>query len=352
MICFPIRDVPTLFIKGFTADDVRTILEFVREADSHSKAPTRDVLFIDTPITGPTVEAVHKLKDEGFRVIFRDHHAVEGEPASDRDRQVIKATEKLRQNLGSDCVITTRSLHPACSTLVSVGEFKDALAIVADPDADGLTAAMKAVGIFYDGMDEDAAKLDGQPSLQVTGTPISQLLAKGVATLPTYDAERPDERERAQEKLFAQWVLAAQGDQRAVDALQGGVTTYDEAVLASHEIAPRAREVAPGVVLADVTLTPFFDVGTLLSLLEEREGCKVTVIKKAQGPIAALHGVQYSLAVVKNYQEEIKLPSLLPPGAKSDPNGGIISNLSFLLHVDDRVWNEHILPGFLKIGGQ
>ena len=106
---------------------------------------------------------------------------------------------------------------------------------------------------------------------------------------------------------------------------------------------------APGVVLADVTLTPFFDVGTLLSLLEKRDGCKVTVIKKAQGPIAALHGVQYSLAVVKDYQEEIKLPSLLPPAAKSDPSGGIISNLSFLLHVNDHVWNEHILPGLRQL---
>ncbi|MBS1953128.1 MAG: hypothetical protein JST89_03025 [Cyanobacteria bacterium SZAS-4] len=349
MICFPIRTVPTLFIKGFTADDVQTILNFVRKADSNSTARTRDVLFIDTPITGPTVEAVHKLKAEGYRVIYRDHHAVEGEPASDRDRQVIKATEKLRQNLGSDCLITTRGLHPACSTLVSVGEFKDALAIVADPDADGLTAAMKAVGIFYEGMDEDAAKLDGQPSLQVTGTPLSQLLAKGVATLPTYDPEKHDERERAQERLFARWVSAVEGDQRAIDSLQTGVTTYDEAVLASHEIAPKAREVAPGVVLADVMLTPFFDVGTLLALLEDRPGCKVTVIKKGNGPIAALHGVQYSLAVAKPYQDEIKFPSLLPPHAKSDPSGGIISNLSFLLHVNERVWNEYILPGLRNL---
>ncbi len=349
MICFPIKAVPTLFIKGFTADDVQTILEFVRRADSNSMARTRNVLFIDTPITAPTVEAVHKLKAEGFRVIFRDHHAVEGEPASDRDRQVISATEKLRQHLGDDCFITTRGLHPACSTLVTVGEFKDALAIVADPDADGLTAAMKAVGIFYEGMDEDAAKLDGQPSLQVTGTPLSQLLAKGVATLPTYDPQRPDERERAQERLFAQWVSAVEGDQRALDALQVGVTTYDAAVLASHEIAPGAREVAPGVVLADVTETPFFDVGTLLALLEKRPGCRVTVIRKGNGPIAALHGVQYSLAVAKDFQVEIKLPSLLPEHARSDPKGGIISNLSFLLHVSEDVWIEHILPGLHKI---
>lgn len=246
-------------------------------------------------------------------------------------------------------MITTRTLHPACSTLVQVGEFKDALAIVADPDADGLTAAMKAVGIFYEGMDEDAAKLDGQPSLQVTGTPLSQLLAKGVATLPIYDPQRPDERERAQQRLFSQWVSAVQGDQRAVDALQGGVTTYDDAVQSSHDIAPSAREIAPGVVLVDVVETPFYDVGTLLALLEERPGCKVTVIRKGKGPIAALHGVQYSLAVAKAFQQDIKLPSLLPAHAKSDPSGGIISNLSFLLHVNEHVWKDHIFPGLQQL---
>ncbi|HEY9677860.1 MAG TPA: hypothetical protein V6C76_07610 [Drouetiella sp.] len=324
---------------------MRTILEFVRNADANSVARTRDVLFIDTPITGPTVEAVHKLRAEGYRVVYRDHHAVEGEPASDRDRQVINATEKLRQSLGADCVITTRTLHPACSTLVEVGEFKDALAIIADPDPDGLTAAMKAVGLFYEGLDEDAAKLDGQPSLQVTGTPLSQLLAKGVATLPIYDPQKPHERERATEILFSQWVQAVQGEQRAIDALQQGVTTYDDAVAAAREIAPSAKEIVPGVVLVDVVETPFYDVGTLLALLEERPGCKVTVIRKGKGPIAALHGVQYSLAVAKNFQSEIKLPSFLPPHAKSDPNGGIISNLSFLLHVNEFVWQDHVLPG-------
>ncbi|MBI2810643.1 MAG: hypothetical protein HYX67_07440 [Candidatus Melainabacteria bacterium] len=59
--------------------------------------------------------------------------------------------------------------------------------------------------------------------------------------------------------------------------------------------------------------------------------------------------MQYSLAVAKAYQEEIKLPSLLPPHAKSDPSGGIISNLSFLLHVNEPVWSEHILPGLRNL---
>jgi hypothetical protein len=184
MITLKVNNVPALFIKAFTAADVHTIIEFVRDAAGFYSGTGNSVLFIDTPITSATVEAVEKLKFEGFRVIFRDHHGIDGEPGNDRERQVVAADAKLHQLLGEDCCITVRRLHPACSTLVTVGEFRDAVAIIADPDADGLTAAMKAAGISYDGLDEDAAKLDGEPQLQVTGTPISQLLAKGIAVIP------------------------------------------------------------------------------------------------------------------------------------------------------------------------
>src|SRR5581483_10774817 len=106
---------------------------------------------------------------------------IDGEPSNDREARVVAATGQLSQLLGADCVITVRRLHPACSTLVSVGEFADAIAIVADPDPDGLTAAMKAAGISYAELDDDAAKLDGEPQFQVTGSYLSQLLAKGMA---------------------------------------------------------------------------------------------------------------------------------------------------------------------------
>ena len=123
------------------------------------------VLFIDTPITGATVEAVGRLKAEGFRVVFRDHHGIDGEPSNGRERKVVAAAAKLSQLLGTDCHIVVRALHPACSTLVTVGEFPDAVAIIADPDADGLTAAMKAAGVSYPGLDDDAVRLDGEPAV-------------------------------------------------------------------------------------------------------------------------------------------------------------------------------------------
>lgn len=345
MITLTINKVPTLFIKAFTAADVETILEFVRSVSKFYTGETNTVLFIDTPITAATVEAVGKLKSERYRVVFRDHHGIDGEPINDRERQVCAASDKLRRMLGDDCLITVRRLHPACSTLVSVGEFQDALAIIADPDADGLTAAMKAAGISYPGLDDDAAKLDGEPQLQVTGTAISQLLAKGVATIPSYDPTKPHEREIAHQQLFKNWVKAVSGNGAAQKWLEERAAVYEEAIKVSELLAHAAVEIAPGVVLVDVCDKPLYDPGTLLTLLEARPNCRVTVVKKSLGPIAAVHGTQYSLAVAKSFQNSIDLRKLVPGEGASSPETGVISNVAFLLHVSEAVWVKDVLPG-------
>lgn len=344
LIKMKINKVPVLFIKAFTAADVQAILEFVRDAARFSTKHQPTVLFIDTPITSATVEAVEKLKREHYRVVFRDHHYVDGTPTNDRERQVIAAAGKLKQLLNGDCEITVRRLHPACSTLVEAGEFADALAIIADPDADGLTAAMKAAGLTYDGLDDDAAKLDSEPQLQVTGTPLSQLLAKGIAVIPSYDSSNPKEREIAHQELFETWVMAVAGNDAAIHKLEEKVAVYDQAVQVARDLAETASLIAPGVVLVDVANKPLYDPGTLNALLEAIDGCRVSVVRKSLGPIAALHGIQYSLAVVKAHQRQVNLQDLVPSDAKSDPEGGIIANVSFLLHVSEDIWHQTVFP--------
>lgn len=351
MIKLNLNGVPALFVKAFTAADVQLILNFAREAASFYKGSGNTILFIDTAITPATVEVVEKLNSERFRVVFKDHHGIDGEPTNDREGRVVVDTARLRQMLGSDCDITVRRLHPACSTLVSVGEFKDAVAIIADPDADGLTAAMKAAGIHYPGLDEDAAKLDGEPQYQVTGTPISQLLAKGIAVIPSYNPAKPKEREIAHQKLFSDWLKAVGGDQAALTRLEEHVAEYDRAVKEAGALAATAVEVAPGVVLVDAADKPLFDPGTLNALLEANPSCRISVVRKSLGTIAALHGIQYSLTVSKTYQERVNLHDLVPPDAKSDPEAGIISNVSFLLHTSEDVWTNRILP-LLKTFGE
>ena len=344
MISLVINEIPTLFIQAFSREDVECILEFVRDANANSTTFKSTVLFIDTPASEYLVEAIKHLKTEDFKVVFRDHHGVRGNPDNVRDEKKQKAAEKLMEVLKDDCLVTYRDVHPACSTLVEVGEFKNALAIIADPDADGLTSAMKAAGVFYEGMDEDAALLDSEPKLQVTGTEISQLLAKGIATLPSYDPENPNQRERTLEELFANWVKAVSGDKNAREILESGVKNYELAVDCATLLAAKAKEVAPGVVLVDVTDSPVFDVGTISRLVEENPRSKILVLKKDKGPIAARHSVQYSLSVNAPFKEEIDLRKYVPPQTVNDPASGVISNVSFLLHVSEEIWKDYVLP--------
>jgi len=319
-------------------------MKFVRQAATFYTGTGNRILFIDTPITPATVEAVENLKSENFQVVFRDHHGIEGNPSNNREKRVVEATAKLHQLLGADCHITVRRLHPACSTLVSTGEFADAVAIIADPDADGLTAAMKAAGVSYPGLDDDAAKLDGEPQSQVTGTPLSQLLAKGMAVLPSYDSSKPKEREVTQQKLFTDWLKAACGNESAMKRLEKCTVVYDAATKVSQTLAHTAVNIAPGVVLVDVVDKPLFDPGTLNALIEQDPQCRIIVLKKSLGPIAALHGIQYSLSVAKAYQDSVNLQELIPAHAKSNPEIGIISNVSFLLHTSEDVWKTEVLP--------
>lgn len=351
MIKLTINNVPTLFIKAFNAADIQMIMEFVRHASSFYTGKSNAILFIDTPITAATVEAVQKLKSEGFRVVFRDHHGIDGPSSNDREKRVVEATAKLNQLLAEDCLITVRRLHPACSTLVEVSEFKDAIAIIADPDADGLTAAMKAAGISYPELDDDAAKLDGEPQLQVTGSPISQLLAKGIAVIPSYDSTRPKQREEAYQSLFADWLKTVCGNEQAKLRLEEHTAVYEEAVRVSQSLAQTAISIAPGVMLVDVVDKPLFDPGTLNGLLERAPDCRIIVLRKSLGPIAAVHGIQYSLAVTKAYHDLINLHHFVSAQAKSSPEAGVISNVSFLLHTSEQVWQEQVFPKIKNLPG-
>jgi hypothetical protein len=350
LISLTLNNVPILFIKGYTTDDTQTIIDFVYRARQPKGDSTNLVLFIDTPATAPTVEAVKKLKAYGYKVVFRDHHGLDGEPTNDGEQKKKVAAAELHKHLGDDCTITTRALHPACSTLVTAGEFSEAVAIIADPDADGLTAAMKATGLVYPGLDDDAAKLDGEPALQLTGTDMSRLLAKGMASLPKTDPRKPESRDKAKQQLFSLWISAVQGNADAIENLHKSVEHYDGAVKYARELAQTSKEVAPGVVLVDVIDTIGFDEASLTVFLEMRRGCHISVVRKGNGPIAALHGVQYSLAVAKPYQNEINLQNFVPPGAETGPKAGRISNVSFLLHVSQEVWDQEILPALQLLG--
>lgn len=308
----------------------------------------RRVLFIDQPPSAGLVKAIRQLVVSlpGVELVLRDHHDVDGTPSTDRDQAIRTAADDVRQILGSNAVISTRKVHPACSSLISVSEFGDGTTvIIADNDADGLLGAMKAAGATYEALDTDAGILDG-PRAQQTGlSALGMLFVKGLATLPPYDAKNPGSSDKARAELYTKFVEAAQGSSDATAWFTTKVEAYERGVAEAKRLLETVCEIAPGVWYTDTMSAAHYDLVTLAQGLESKPGCKITVVRKATGPIAAKHtGGQYSLAVVKAHQADINVQTYMPSGFVSSPESGTICNTGFLAHVSQKVWEEQVLP--------
>lgn len=317
-----------VFSKFFGEEDKAAVLAVVEGA--------RRVLFVDTASTPVLVETVSALVKAGVEVILRDHHRGEG-----RNPEAAEAVEAV---LGENARIVTRSEAPGCAMLVQPGEFAGDV-IVADPDLDGLSAAMKAAGVVYEGQEADAAVFDVRPMQSAeTLTALGWTAVRSLSTLPPFDRERPQVSENAKGELFALVLKAAQGDQVARDSLESRVTVYEAGVAEARRLlAECLYEPLPGVVLVDTVGADKNDLNTLSRGMEDR-GAKVTVVRKNFGPIAKEHGVQLSLAVPRPLQRELDLRTLVPEGAETSPVAGLLSNTSFLLHCSEAVWAAVILP--------
>lgn len=336
MFQFTIATVPAIFTKFFAAADREATLSAI-------PSDTRRVLFVDTPSTPELAETIKALTELGVEVHVRDHHRGEG-----RNPEAVELVEAV---LDERARIVARAEAPGCAALVELGEFAgEGTVIVADPDLDGLTAAMKAAGVSYEGLEQDAEIFDVRPKQGPdTLTPLGWTVVRALSTLPPFNPKRPEVAENAKRDLFAQFASAASGDTEARAELEAKVAAYEAGVAEAKKLAEGIGAPCAKVAYVDTCGAPRHDLTTLTRAMEAT-GCKVTVVRKDMGPIAAAHGVQYSLAVVKRYQEEIDLRTLVPAGSESSPAAGLISNTSFLLHCSEKVWEETVLPALRELG--
>lgn len=336
MFTFPINNVPTVFSKFFSDADREAVLEAI-------PTDAKTVLFVDTGATPILAETIAVLTERGVGVVVRDHHKGEG--------RTPEATKQIEEMLGDNAHIVERSEAPGCAELIGLGQFAGFGAIVADPDYDGLVAAMKAVGVSYEGMDTDAEIFDVRPMQSAeTLTELGWTAVRALATLPPFNKERPEVSENAKKDLFARFVAAAKGNAEARGQLESVVEVYEGGVAeAERLLAEKTERLLEGcVVLVDTVGAARADLNTLSRGMESQGAPWVTVVRKDFGPIAGKpggHGVQYSLAVPQDCQKALDLRCLVPEGMESSPQAGLLSNTSFLLHCSETVWTETILPG-------
>lgn len=333
MFSFNISGTKVVFSKFFNSSDKEAVLASVEGA--------KGVVFLDTGATPVLAETIEDLFAQGVEVYVRDHHRGEG--------RTPEAVDRIEEILACYAKIVTRAVAPACAQLVELGEFASGrTVIVADPDLDGLTAAMKAAGVTYEGLDEDAGVFDERPRQSAeTLTSLGWTAVRGLSTLPPFNPDRPQASEDAKKAYFETFVAAAAGDEAARADLETRVAQYEEGVAeAKRLLGEKVSYPCKGVAMVDSVGADRPDLNTMTSALE-RGGAIVTVVRKNFGPIAGLpgqHGIQFSMAVARNHQKELDLRDLVPEGMESSPQAGLLSNTSFLLHCSEKVWSETILP--------
>lgn len=342
MFVLKILLTPVIFSKFFAQAEGEVVLATI-------PTNTKRVVFVDTGVTPMLAETIRTLSERGIEVHIRDHHRGEG-----RNPEAAIAIEAL---LGNERVkIVMRASAPACAGLIGLGEFTgEGTVIVADPDLDGLTAAMQAAGVSYDGMLADADVFDVRPKQSAeTLTSLGWTAVRSLSTLPAFDKDKPQMSENAKCELFSIFVAAASGDVTARESLETRVVTYEAGVTeAKRLLAEKVSRPCSQVVLVDTVGANRSDLNTLSQGMEKL-GAKVTVVRKNEGPIAKAHGVQFSLAATLTAQKEgLDLRALVPEGTVTGIPAGLLSNTSYLLHCSEEVWTKIILPALLvaKFGG-
>jgi hypothetical protein len=184
MIQLTINSVSVVFSKFFAPTDADAVLEAI-------PADSKCVVFLDTGATPDLAATIESLVERGVEVHVRDHHRGEG--------RTPEAADTIEALLTGRAKIVTRQEAPACALLVETGEFaSEGTVIVADPDLDGLTAAMKACGVVYDGIDADAEVFDVRPRQSAeTLTVLGWTACRSLSTLPSFNKERPEVSETA-----------------------------------------------------------------------------------------------------------------------------------------------------------
>lgn len=324
MIKFEINASTIVLAKAFKAEEGSSLAaEIAKECGDLTG---RRVVVIDHPPTQGLLPLLGGLVSTGAVVHLRDHHA-----DGDRDGSTVAV---CREILGERAVISTRALHPACASLVEVGEFRDAI-IVADADQDGLTAALKAARVSYPELNEDAAILDGPASgkTEQALSPLGFALVRAWGAIPAFGDRNRDAVVTSVALAFAS---AIGGNTDGIGELDRLAVEYERKVAGAKALAATATEPFAGFRIVSVPADAEYDPPTLASEIDR--GVLVSGRVVSTGPITKTFGTQVSLARTKAGETIVDLSTLVPTDWARGPEAGVISNTPFLLHLSPERW--------------
>ena len=298
------------------------------------KVVDRRVLLADLGATDDLVSFVRTLLADQWRPSYRDHHDT-GHPVSAADYVRQRAARELHTLLGDAFRCETREAHPSCVSLVNLGEFKDCGAIVADDDLDGILTSMRAVGLRYEGMEQDAVILDGPAGVNHEKlSSIGQNIRRAWFTchLTVEHGHNVYEERRRIIRLIERACL-------------GAVSAFNElraraALFFPAEERARALKIKRDGVFCFAVLPPGMqvDVNTLSRRMEQTNA-KIGVFVNHNGVIANSCGLQFRLCVLPSHLKSIDLRFAIR-GLPIGPEAGVICNTPFMMVMSPQKFYE------------
>lgn len=301
-------------------------------------------LFIDLAASPAMQETIEALRTEGVEVTaYRDHHYA---PASSdpRDQKTAQSADKIVAELGDKARFETRDQAPSCSRLVELGEAtrEKIDLILHHGDTDGFLGYLKACGLAYEGMEEDADILDSRGD-ETRLTEHGKLFRDALVSVPAFDKERPEVANRAKQLLQQEFIAYLENhfSDESAAPLQEKARAAAEQAETTKELIQLIEILDGGIAFIDTTVAGKrkYNPKALGDAMEKIEGVKVTAQKKSAGPLATPELSQVSIARLSR-DMATDLRTYLPEGAESGVAHGRIFNTPFLLHLREDLFAD------------
>jgi hypothetical protein len=256
-----ILGVPALFAAP-TEKYAETVLAFLGE--SQQVAPGLNwVVFINPTPSDLLLRTIQTVIDHGYHVVLRCNKVPVGSEAKTAEGQALcAAASEIQKILGAQARIDTDTRTSWAADLVERGEFAaNVLAVIAPPEVSALITALRSLGVEYAPVDGGPGKFKEATyvnscasSAMDCNVPLTELLWRGMWSLPKLDPAAPEHYNGAVSKLFQQWTLAVLGFRAAKLWLlqRKPRTTTPYPVSEIHfvkSLISQAAPVAPGVLL-------------------------------------------------------------------------------------------------------
>jgi len=305
---------------------------------------SKRALFIDLAASPAMKETIQALKSEGVEVVaYRDHH-YSPDSKNPRDIATAESADEISSDLGDSAKFETRENAPSCARLVDLGEaVRDKIdLIIHHGDTDGFFGYLKASGLSYEGMDDDADILDSRGD-ESKLTEQGKLFKEALVSVPAFNRNRPDISNKSKQELQEEFIsyLESNLSEESAKPLREKAKAAVEQAETTEELIKLIEVLDGGIAYVDTTVVGRrkYDPKALSNSMERLDGVKVTAQKKNFGPLASKDSDQISIARPAR-DKETDLRKYVPENAESSVEAGRIFNTPFLLHLREDLFED------------